>query len=82
VATCEQGGHHVQFFCERSGNVGYPPLGRRLTGSLWLRRQLKNRSLLTFTQECQGHDLAVRKFQRIVMGRHLFLLICRKIAIL
>jgi hypothetical protein len=26
--------------------------------------------LLTLTQECQGHDLAVRKFQRIVMGRH------------
>jgi hypothetical protein len=26
--------------------------------------------LLTLTQESQRHDLAVRKFQRIVVGRH------------
>jgi hypothetical protein len=34
---------------------------------------LQNRSLLTFIQTCQEHDLAVRKLQRIVMRRHLFL---------
>jgi hypothetical protein len=28
--------------------------------------------LLTFKQECQEHDPAVRKFQRIVMGGDLF----------
>jgi hypothetical protein len=28
--------------------------------------------LLTFEQECQEHDPAVRKFQRIVMGGDLF----------
>jgi len=33
---------------------------------------LKNRNLLTFTQRCQEHNLAVRKFQRIVMRRDLF----------
>jgi hypothetical protein len=29
---------------------------------------LKNRRLLTLIQECQEHDPAVRKFQRIVMS--------------
>jgi hypothetical protein len=34
---------------------------------------LQNRSLLTFIQTCQEHDLAVWKLQRIVMRRHLVL---------
>jgi hypothetical protein len=43
-------------------------LGFDLNHSPWLRRQLKNRSLLTLAQERQKYDLAVRKFQCIVMG--------------
>jgi hypothetical protein len=39
-------------------------------GSLWFRRQLQNSRLLAFTQACQQHDLAIRKFQRIVMHRN------------
>jgi hypothetical protein len=35
-----------------------------LNDSLWLRWQLKNRGLLTLTQACQEHDLAVGEFQR------------------
>jgi len=57
----------------RSTHVGYSFLRLGLNGSFWSRRQLKNRSLLIFGQECQKHDLAVRKLQRIVMGRDLFL---------
>jgi IS30 family transposase len=68
--------------CERSTNVGRPLLGGRFNGSLWLGRQLKNRSLLTLTENREQYDLAVRKFDRIVMGGYLFLLICRKIAVL
>jgi hypothetical protein len=43
-------------------------LSFNLNSSLWLRRQLKNRSHLTFSQTRQEHDLAVRKFQRIMVG--------------
>ena len=68
VATGGQDGHHVEFYCERSAHVGYSLLGFNLNGSPWLRRQLKNRSLLIFTQTCQEHDLVIRKFQRIVMS--------------
>jgi hypothetical protein len=70
VTTCEQGGHRVG--CERSARECSPLLGLSFDDSLWLGRQLKNGSLLTLAQECQGHDLAVRKFQRIVMGCHPF----------
>jgi hypothetical protein len=35
---------------------------------------LKNRRLLTLIQECQEHDLAIRKFQLIVVCRHLSLI--------
>jgi hypothetical protein len=42
-------------------------------GSLWLRRQLQNSRLLTLTQSCQERDLAIRKFQRIVMRRNFVL---------
>ena len=37
------------------------------------RRAAGDRSLLTLTNECQQQDLAVRKFERIVMGHYLFL---------
>jgi hypothetical protein len=40
-------------------------------GSLWFRWQLQNRDLLVLTQPCQQHDLAICKFQRIVMRGHL-----------
>jgi hypothetical protein len=43
-------------------------LGCDLNRSPWLRLQLENCSFLTFSQTCQEHDLAVWKFQRIVMG--------------
>jgi hypothetical protein len=43
-------------------------LGFDLNRSPWLRWQLENCSFLTFSQTCQEHDLAVWKFQRIVMG--------------
>jgi hypothetical protein len=42
-------------------------------GSLWFCRQLQNRGLLALTQCCQQHDPAIRKFQRVVMRRNLFL---------
>ena len=45
-----------------------PLLGICLNSSPRLRRQLKNCSLLAFSHTCQEHDLAVRKFQRIVMS--------------
>jgi hypothetical protein len=51
-----------------SADVGYSSFGFSLAGSLGLCRLLKNRRLLTLIQECQEHDPAVRKFQRIVMG--------------
>jgi hypothetical protein len=43
-------------------------LGFDLNRSPWLRWQLENRGLLILTQARQEHDLAVRKFQRIVMS--------------
>ncbi len=54
-------------------DVRYSLLSCKLSGSLWLGRQLKNRGLLTFTQACEQHDLAVRKFECIVMRRRFFL---------
>src|SRR3974390_157495 len=56
---------------ERSAHVDCSLLGFNLNGNPWLRRQLKNRSLLIFTQACQEHDLAIRKFKRIVMSGEL-----------
>ena len=51
-----------------SSYVGCTPFSFCLNGRLGLRRQLKNRSLLTLAQERQEHDLAVWKFQCVVMG--------------
>jgi hypothetical protein len=48
-------------------------LGFHLNSSLGFRRQLKNRSLLTFSHTVQERDLTVWKFQRIMMSRDLFL---------
>jgi hypothetical protein len=64
--------HRVVFCLEQSTHVGRPLLGCRFDGSLWLGRQLKNRRPLILTQDRQQHDLAVRKFERIVMCRYLF----------
>jgi hypothetical protein len=55
---------------KRSADCSCPPLCLRFEAGLWLHWQLKNRSLLTFVQKRQEHDLPVRKFERIVMGRH------------
>jgi hypothetical protein len=43
-------------------------LGFNLNRSPWLRWQLENCSFLISFQTCQEHDLAVWKFQRIVMS--------------
>jgi len=51
-----------------STHVGHAPLRLRFNDRPWLCGQLKNRSQLTFAQERQKHDLAIRKFERIVMG--------------
>jgi len=67
-----QDGHSIEFCCERSAHVGCSLLSFSLNGSLCFCRQLKNRSLLTFAQTCQEHDLAVRKFKRVVVSRYLF----------
>ena len=72
IGTC-QGKHRVGFCCERSARVSHPTLALRFNSSLWLRRQLKHCSALTLAQECQERDLAVRKFQCIVMSDRLFL---------
>jgi hypothetical protein len=55
-----------------SAHVSRPPLGFELSDIHWLRRQLKDRSLLALTQRCQEHDSAIRKLQRIVMSDDLF----------
>jgi hypothetical protein len=72
--------HRVVFCFEQSTHVGRPLLGCRFDGSLWLGRQLKNRRPLILTQDRQQHDLAVRKFERIVMCRYLFFVDLPKIA--
>jgi hypothetical protein len=51
-----------------SGYVSDAPLGLSFNGSLWFSWQLQNRRLLTLTQACQEHELAVGKFQRVVMS--------------
>ncbi len=58
--------------CQVSADVGCAPLGFRFHGGLWLRRQLKNCGLLTLTQRRQEHDLAIGKFQGVVMSSNLF----------
>jgi hypothetical protein len=55
-----------------SGYVSDAPLGLGLNGSLWLRWQLQNRGLLALTQRRQQHDLAIGKFQGVVMSSDLF----------
>jgi hypothetical protein len=61
------------FWCEQLGYVSHASLGMSFNGSLWFRRQLQNGCLLAFTQACQQHDTAIRKFQRIVMHRNFVL---------
>jgi hypothetical protein len=50
-----------------SAHVRCALLVLKLARSLWLRRQLKDRSLLSLTEERQEYDLTIRKFQSIVM---------------
>jgi hypothetical protein len=59
------------FWCEQLGYVSHAPLGLSFNGSPWFCRQLQNGCLLAFTQACQQHDSAIRKFQRIVMHPNL-----------
>src|SRR5262249_50804827 len=66
------GGHSAKCRRKWSNHECDPPLGFHLNSSLGFRRQLKNRSFLSFSQTCQEHDLAVRKFQRIVMNGDFF----------
>ena len=80
VAT-RRGGHSVAFRCEQLGYVSHASLGISFNGNLSFPRQMQ-RFLLAFTQACQQHDTAIRKFQHIVMHRNFALLICRKIAVL
>jgi hypothetical protein len=54
--------------CRRSADCSCPLLDFSLGSGFQFCGQLKNRSLLTFAQERQKHDLAIRKFERIVMG--------------
>jgi hypothetical protein len=58
------------FWCEQLGYVSHAPLGLSFNGSFGFRRQLQNGCLLAFTQACQQHDTAIRKFQCIVMHRN------------
>src|ERR1700730_9384030 len=51
----------------RSADVRHPFLGLRLGCSSRLCRKLEHRCLLTFKHVSQAHDLAVWKFQRIMM---------------
>ena len=59
---------------ERSAHGSEAFLGFCFRHSRWLRRQLKNRCLLTATQLCQENNAPIRKFERI-MVRPLLVLI-------
>jgi len=50
-----------------STDVRNPFLGFYFNRGNWLRRKLEHPCFLTFKQVGQQHDLALRKFQRIVM---------------
>jgi hypothetical protein len=55
-----------------SAHVSCAPLSFEFRAGLWFGRQLENRSLLTLTQRRQEHDLAIRKFQGVVMSSNFF----------
>jgi hypothetical protein len=50
-----------------SAHVRCTLLVLKLARRLWLRRQLKHRSLLSLAEERQEYDLTIWKFQSIVM---------------
>jgi hypothetical protein len=50
-----------------SAHVCYTLLDLKLAKSIWSRRQLKHRSLLSLTEERQQDDLTIWKFQSIVV---------------
>ena len=58
----------------RSAYTGHATLRLSGNGRPWLSWQLKNCRLLTLSQRCQEHHVAVRKFQRIVMDGELVLI--------
>ena len=72
MATREQDGHFLSFYPDKSADIGHLPLGLRLSSRLWLSRQLKNGCLLALPQVSEQHDLAVRKFQCVVMNGNFF----------
>jgi hypothetical protein len=55
-----------------SAHVSCAPLSFEFHAGLWFGRQLENCSLLTLTQRRQEHDLAIRKFQGVVMSSNFF----------
>src|SRR5260370_32164809 len=61
-------GHGITCWRDQSAYKCDPLLSFALNRSAWLRRQLKNCSLLAFSHTCQEHDLTVRKFQRIMVS--------------
>ena len=72
VATHERGGHSLECIGEHSTDECGSPLSLDFISGPWLCWQLENRRLLTLVQEGQKHDLAIRKFQRIVMSGYFF----------
>jgi len=54
-----------------SAYTDHSALGLSLNSRPWFSWQLEDCSLLTLYQRCQEHDVAVRKFQRIVMDSEL-----------
>ena len=72
VKSGQTGGHRLECDGERSTHECGPPLRLDLISGFWLGWQLENRRLLTLAQEGQKHDLAIRKFQRIVMSGYFF----------
>src|SRR5271166_5493356 len=67
-----EGGLNTLAACE-SADVCHPFLGLRLGCGSGLRRKLEHCCFLTFAHVSQAHDLAVRKFQRIMMHTRLIL---------
>jgi hypothetical protein len=54
-----------------SAYTDHPALDLSLNSRPWFSWQLEDCSLLILSQRCQEHDVAIRKFQRIVMGSEL-----------
>ena len=68
MATRGPSDHGITRWRDQSAHKCDPLLSFDLNLSAWLRRQLKNCSLLALSHTCQEHDLTVRKFQRIMVS--------------